>query len=110
MKMIYIAGPYRGEVEKNIKNAQAVGDRLVVEGIAFICPHSNGRPHDHLKAPDEYWISSTLEIMRRCDAVLVFGDFEKSSGTLGEIAEAERMGKPVFYQTGDCVRWVKEKQ
>lgn len=111
MKVIYIAGPYRGDIEQNVKDAQQVGDILARAGVAFICPHSNGRPHDHLGAPDEYWLESTLEIMRRCDGVLLFGTWEKSSGTAGEVLEAMKLRKPVFYpeQIQDCIEWVRNE-
>ena len=35
--------------------------------------------------------------MRLCDAVLVLPGYQKSSGTLGEIEEAKRLGIPGFF-------------
>lgn len=105
MKLIYIAGPYRGNVEENVKKAQFIGDKLVEAGVAFVCPHSNGSPHDG--GDDSYWLESTLEIMRRCDGVLLLSGWTNSSGTLGEIREALRLGKNIFYpkQIEDCIEW-----
>jgi hypothetical protein len=39
--------------------------------------------------------------MRRCDLVVVVPGWETSGGTLKEIAEAERLGIPVFYWLRD---------
>ena len=43
------------------------------------------------------WLEGDLEMLRRCDAVLVVPGWEKSSGTRAEIAEANACGIPVFY-------------
>lgn len=110
MKVIYIAGPYRGDVAENMKKAHAVGDKLASAGVAFICPHSNGNPHDHLGQSDEYWLESTLEIMRRCDGVQLVEGWDASPGTNREIIEALNLNMPVFYpeQIDNCIRWALE--
>lgn len=111
MKIIYIAGPYRGDIEKNVKAAQAVGDKLAAAGVAFFCPHSNGFPHKHVGQSDEYWLESTLEIMRRCDGVQLVGAWSASSGTNGEMIEALNLKMPVFYpeQIENCIQWALEE-
>lgn len=104
--VVYIAGPFRGDVAKNVMNAEAVAALVATNGISFVCPHSNGAPHDHLGLPDQYWLDSTLEIMRRCDAVLVTPNgWQESKGTMGEIKEAYRLGKPVFFRYGLLLEW-----
>lgn len=112
MKIIYIAGPYRGDIEKNVKSAQAVGDKLASAGVAFVCPHSNGFPHEHVGQSDEYWLESTLEIMRRCDGVMLVDGWEKSHGTLGEVTEARILGKHVFMpeRINSCIDWALDEQ
>lgn len=109
MKIIYIAGAFRGDVEGNVQRAQDVGDHLAMAGVAFICPHSNGVPHDYLGLPDEYWLESTLEIQRRCDAVQLVSGWEDSSGTLGEILSVKQQNKPVFepHEISECIAWAK---
>jgi nucleoside 2-deoxyribosyltransferase len=106
--LVYVAGPYRGDVKRNVALAETNAARLTLNSIGFICPHSNGNPHDHLDLPDQYWIESTLEIMRRCDALLVVGDWAKSEGTIGEIGEARKLGKPIFFHWLDVVQWAGE--
>ena len=45
----------------------------------------------------QFWLAGTLELMRRCDAVLVLPGYSFSEGTKGEIAEADRLGLPVMF-------------
>lgn len=100
MKLIYVAGPYRGEnawaVEKNIRNAENWAFKLAEKGWMYICPHTNARFFDGTFT-QEFWLEGTLEQMRRCDAVFICEGYGKSPGTLGEIAEAERLGLPIHY-------------
>ena len=100
MRVIYVAGPFRGknawEVEKNIRRAEEWSFKLAEAGWMFMCPHTNTRFFDGTQT-DKFWLEGTLELMRRCDAVFVCEGYENSSGTLGEIEEAEKLGLPVFY-------------
>lgn len=101
--LIYIAGAYRArtpwEVERNVRAAETTALHVACMGAVPVCVHSMYRFFD--KAEDltpDYWIEATIEIMRRCDAVLVLRgvETEQSKGTQGEIAEAKRLGLPVF--------------
>jgi hypothetical protein len=53
-------------------------------------------------APDEVWLEGDLELMRRCDAVLLVPGWKQSSGTVAEVTEARRMGLPVFAANVAC--------
>lgn len=100
MKVIYVAGPFRGAhawaVEQNVRRAEAVAYEVFAAGHVALCPHTNTRFFDG-SLPDQIFIDGTLELMRRCDAVIVLPNYARSQGTRGEIAEAERLGKPVAY-------------
>lgn len=111
MKIIYIAGPFSGDVENNIKAAISVADKLRTAGVTVICVHENGLHNDSLGMPYEYWINATLEIMRRCDGVQLIDGWEKSSGTRGEVEEAKRLGMPVFMpeHINICIGWAEEE-
>lgn len=99
MKVIYIAGKYRGPtawaIEQNIRAAEEVAARVVQLGMMPLCPHSNTRHMDGL-AHDEFFLAGTLELMRRCDAVLLVPNWRDSAGARAEVAEADRLGIPVF--------------
>jgi nucleoside 2-deoxyribosyltransferase len=101
-KLVYIAGPYRAAnawlCEQNIREAEAVAYRVAQLGAYPVCPHTNTRQHFESAQDDpQFWLGGTLELMRRCDGVFLVRGWPDSSGTLVEIAEAERLGKPVFY-------------
>lgn len=99
MKVIYIAGKYRGPnawaVEQNIRAAEEVAVRVWAMGMVALCPHANSR-HMEVIASDEVFLAGTLELMRRCDAVLLVPNWRDSAGAREEVAEAERLGLPVF--------------
>jgi hypothetical protein len=102
MPAVYIAGPYRSAtrdgVELHIQAARHVGLLACRKGWAPIIPHSN-TAHMDLYAPDlgdGFWLASTMEAMRRCDAVCLVPGWERSAGTMAEIEEAKRLGIPVF--------------
>lgn len=103
MKLIYVAGPYRGstrdEVELNIASARQIGKLCADKGWYPVIPHTNTGNFEHL-APDlteRFWLEGTLELMRRCDAVVLCPGWEFSSGTRGELEMANRLGIPVYY-------------
>lgn len=107
MILVYIAGPYRADcalkTSRNISRAEQMAKRLTLErdNCIPITPHKLFELWDFdgglRNVHPEYYLSGTLEVMRRCDAVLVLPDYRRSSGTIAEIAEAERLGIPVYY-------------
>lgn len=100
MKVVYIAGPFRAPtpwlVEQNVRRAEAATLEVWKLGAAALCPHMNTR-HFQDSAPDQVWIDGTLELLRRSDALLLLGTWEKSAGARGEAAEAVKRGMPVFH-------------
>ena len=107
MKVIYIAGKYRGPtpwaVEQNIRAAEDVAARVWALGMVALCPHANSR-HMEGVTTDENFLAGTMELLRRCDAVVLVPNWRDSAGTLAEIAEADRLGLPVFGRDGSVFR------
>jgi nucleoside 2-deoxyribosyltransferase len=99
VKVIYIAGKYRGPnawaIEQNIRAAEEVAAKVWAMGHVALCPHANAR-HNPGGAPDEVYLAGTLELMRRCDAVVLVHNWEDSEGAKAEVAEAKRLGIPVW--------------
>lgn len=99
-KVIYVAGRFRGEnaweVEKNVRRAEEDALWLWKSGYAVVCPHTNTRFFNGA-APDEFFLEGDLDIMRRCDGVLMVRGWEESKGAHAERAEALCLGIPVFY-------------
>lgn len=99
MKVVYVAGKYRGPnawaVEGNIRHASQFAAQVWSFGIAALCPHTNSAHMEGI-ADDAMFLAGTLEMMRRCDAVLLIPGWQDSAGARAEAAEADRLGIPVF--------------
>ena len=100
MKIAYIAGPYRSEthhgIELNIREAEAVAIKYWKLGYAVICPHKNTAHFDGL-AEDDIWLKGDLEILRRCDVIVLMKTWQKSTGAKEEHKEAVRCGLEVIH-------------
>ena len=111
MKVVYIAGPFRGkcawDVENNIRRAESLALEVWRSGAAVICPHTNTRFFDGA-APDNTWLEGDLELLRRSDAVMLTYDWEKSSGARAEVDYASQEAIPVFDNLDDLKHWLGE--
>lgn len=106
MKLIYIAGPYRGDTEKNVAAAVEAGNILKHDGRAFpVVPHLIGGGYCGPLGED-YMLAGTLHLMRRCDAVLALPTWQKSEGATKEVRVADREEVPVFYSHEELFRWL----
>jgi nucleoside 2-deoxyribosyltransferase len=108
-RLIYIAGPFRSDSrwqeEQNIRAAEALGYEIALLGAYPVIPHSNTRGYFSDAQPGEFFLDGTLELMRRCDAVIFLPNWQDSTGAIGEHDEAERLGLPVFgCASGDGLR------
>ena len=112
MKLLYIAGPYRAktsaEVVGNINFAWLVALEVVrtCPDVFPVVPHLNTQHMDGA-APDQYFLDGTMELLKRCDAILAIGDYRKSAGTLAELEYAAKKGMPMF-QSVTGVKWWNE--
>lgn len=110
MKVVYIAGPFRSSthwgIVHNVRRAELRALDVWGMGAAALCPHLNTANFQGAW-PDELWIEGTLELLRRCDAVLLVAGWRGSEGTIAEIAEARRLGIPVFDVAGELEHWIR---
>ena len=108
--VVYIAGPYRAAnawlVERNVRAAEALALEVAELGAVPLCPHTMTR-HFEGTLTEQYWLDATLELMRRCDVVLLVPGWKQSEGTRGEVAEAVRLGLPVFRSLAEVREWVE---
>jgi Domain of unknown function (DUF4406) len=109
MKVIYIAGPYRGpseyQVLLNIRRAEEMALRVWRSGAACICPHKNTAFFGGA-ADDSVWLKGDLEIVRRCDAVVCVEGWNTSRGAIGEVELARQLGIPVFQSFEEFATWL----
>lgn len=105
--LVYVAGPYtptNGKtIEQNIDNAADLAYRVWEAGMTAICPHKNTQGFDDLGA-DRFHMGD-LDILERCDAVIMVDGWEKSFGAKMERIIALRNGIPVFYDLSDLLRY-----
>jgi len=103
--IVYIAHPYSAptlaEQIENAELAREIARRLWSEGIACINPIANAFGFDDV-APYEYFISGDIEILKRCDVLLLCGD---SPGTRAEHKAALDNGKRIFTDLDDLIDW-----
>ena len=75
-----------------------VGISAAALGWFPVIPHAN-TAHMELDLPelgDDFWLRGTMEMMERCDAVVLVPGWESSAGTKAEIARADALRIPVF--------------
>ena len=111
MRVVYLAGPYTAKsaakVHQNILKALAIAQEIwSIPGLCCICPHAN-TAYFELPGSEEQeyekFMDGDLEIIKRCDAVVLMPDWDISRGAIRECMEAEKLGKPVF-------KWATGKQ
>ena len=99
IKQVYICGPYRAPtpegIRANIERARQVRTFVFGLGGFAVCPHIMSEGAQHTQG-DDFWLQSTLELMRRCDGLVLVSGWMASSGSLGEISEARCLGMPIF--------------
>ncbi len=109
-KLVYIAGRYTGvtpdAVNLNCRAAEFMGRLARERGWYPVIPHMNTEAWDseHKDTDADWYYENTLELLRRCDAVLMVPGWQESTGARGEHDEALRRGMPVWYDAYDLER------
>lgn len=111
--LAYVGGPYRDPrgpwfIQANIRAAEAVALELWRMGVPTICPHKNTALFDGA-ADDAVWLRGDLEMLRRCDVLVLVPTWKTSRGTQAEVQFAQAHDIPVFVweQPNEALRyWV----
>lgn len=110
MKIVYIAGKFRAPtgwgVEQNVRAAENVGMEVAKLGAMPLIPHANSR-FFHGTGDEQFWVAGTLELLRRCDAVMVVSNWKDSVGARGEVMEARERNIPVFDSLEALDNWLR---
>jgi len=119
MKIIFIAGPYIGDgnkenIEKNIRYAEKYQIALANAGVGFFCPHNHTEHFEEkANASDEFYRELDREILKRaCDGIMVVPGWEISEGTKLEIEFAKKNNIPLFFpkspdDLSEIINWSK---
>jgi nucleoside 2-deoxyribosyltransferase len=110
MKVVYVAGPFRAStgwgIEENVRYAELHALHVWRAGAACLCPHMNSR-HFNGVLPDKTFLDGDLELLLRCDAVLLLPNWAESDGTIDEVIFAIRHGIPVFQYFVSLKLWLE---
>lgn len=103
-RLIYIASPYTiGNVEENVQKQIEIFSALIEAGHHAIAPLLCHFIEKKFPKPYKVWADLAMEWLRRSDAVLRLKG--KSTGADAEVAEAKRLGIPVYYNIDDLNRY-----
>lgn len=96
MKLIYVASPYAGDVERNTAFSKKACRHVMELGHAFFAPHllypqllDDADPQER-----QVGMNMGLTMLPRCDELWCYGE-HTSSGMRMEIEEANRLVIPV---------------
>jgi len=103
MKVVYIAGPYSGPnawaIEQNVRRAEEVGLFVAECGAMPLIPHTNTR-FFHGLLTEAFWYAGTMELLKRCDGIMLINGWKESKGAVAEYEGAIEFGKMIFVQSG----------
>lgn len=96
MKIIYVASPYAGDVQKNTEFAKRACRHVMEQGHAFFAPHLlySSLLCESVPTERQLALDMGLVMLSACDELWCYGD-RISQGMMSEIAEAERLGIPI---------------
>jgi nucleoside 2-deoxyribosyltransferase len=109
MRVLYIAGPYSApnawKREQNIRWAELVALDAWRHGYVPLCPHTMARFYAGA-IPEATCLAGDLELLSRCDGILLITGWEASRGAQAERTFALQHGIPVFHTLGEVdTRW-----
>ena len=113
MKLVYTAGKYRGGTiwgtRQNIRLAELVMGDLVCMGLSVICPHKNTALMDGIVSPNDHevWLAIDLEMLKRCDAIVMLPNWINSEGAKAELEKAKEWGLDVFFYPRDIKKLMR---
>lgn len=98
--LIYIAGKYSADTDEgitaNIEAARKVAIELWEAGHIALCPHLNTAHFERdCNATYRQYIDGDLDMLSRCDAILMLPGWENSQGAKAEWGYAKELGMPI---------------
>lgn len=95
--LIYIAGPFRAPtwlgVRRHVERVRDLGLLIAEAGGYPIMPHTMTAEFDGLLT-DQFWLDGTLELLTRCDGLVLLPTWQASRGARAEQAWAVDAGMP----------------
>lgn len=108
MKLVYIAGPFRGpttwDIAQNVRAAETLGLEVALAGYMPVIPHANTALFNG-QCTEQFWLDGTLLLLSRCEALITLSNWEQSSGAKAEVAYAKEHGIPVCHTIAELKQW-----
>jgi hypothetical protein len=118
--VVYIASPYsKGDPAINTHFQCKIFDQLMNDGIVWpVAPLWSHFQHTLFPRPYADWVAYDAAMIPRYDACLRLNaeypelkyTETQSSGADKEVAQFQRLGKPVFYSIEDLYKWAKTQR
>lgn len=109
MKLVFVSGPYRADTEYGAHSHIQAAEKVALEvwklGAACCCPHKN-TAYFAGALPDQTWLEGDLEILARCDAVMLMDKWMESEGARAEQRRAGELCIPVFTELHLLGEWL----
>lgn len=97
--VIYIVGPFRGPdhfiIAENIRNAERAGLQVAKAGAIPLIPHSM-YSHFQDALPDDFWLAADMQLLYRCDGLVLLATWPTSRGASAEREEALHLDMPIM--------------
>lgn len=98
-RVLYVAGRYRADTPRkmleNIRAAEKIAIAIWKNGDIALCPHLNSKFFDGI-CPDKVFLAGAIELMRRCDGVVLVPGWQSSLGANAEVLLAEKLEIPIY--------------
>lgn len=110
MRVIYVAGrfsaPDQWQRARNVRAAEVVAFAVAQAGAMPLNPLAITHNFYGTLDEEKLWYPGTLELMRRCDAMILVPGWEGSKGVTAEVEEAKRIGLRVFERVDELKAWL----
>lgn len=113
--ILYISGPFSAPDNAGIRQNIAVASDAALEmwraGWTVFCPHKNTAGFQNARdLSHERWMIGDLEILRKCDAILMLPGWSQSRGAIMEHRFAGELGLPTFYRPQQAADWLRSER
>lgn len=103
-QLIFVCGPYRADTDNerhdNIEAARKVAVEVWRKGHYALCPHKNSEFMSGV-CDEQQFLDGSLEMLRRCDAVIMVGGWRNSEGSRLEFAHAAGRHLALYHSIDD---------
>lgn len=103
MRWIYVASPYKGDVETNVNNTKRYALFVSKQDFVPVAPHLYFIQflNDNIEEERNLGLALGLQMLKRCHEMWVFGDYI-SLGMRAEVDFAIKHNIPIRYFNSEC--------